>query len=316
MSVYGPTQKHNSRIAKRAYDLTAMNRIQAKSRTRPTPRAKTRPRKQTHEFVDATRGIRLQKVLAEADVGSRRACEELIEQGEVTVNGQMVATLPAWVDPQHDHIKVQGKRIKPAASHVYVMLFKPRGVVCTNADPQSRRRAIDLVTHPSRTRLYPVGRLDIDSSGLLLLTNDGELANRLTHPRYHLAKLYEITVRGSIDEAALKRLERGLFLHNPKRQQGSRTARSRLRLIKRDRDRTRLLIELREGRNRQVRRMMLEVGYPIQRLRRIQVGPLKLKGLRPGEWRELNSIELASLKRAAYRGTAVSKRAQRSAHGS
>ena len=311
-----PIRKHDNHTAKRAYHLPAMNRIQAKSRTRPTPRAKTRPRKQTHEFVDATRGIRLQKVLAEADVGSRRACEELIEQGEVTVNGQMVATLPAWVDPQHDHIKVQGKRIRPAASPVYVMLFKPRGVVCTNADPQGRRRAIDLVTHPSRARLYPVGRLDIDSSGLLLLTNDGELANRLTHPRYHLAKLYEITVRGSLDEAALKRLERGLFLHNPKRQEGSRTVRSRLRLIKRDRDRTRLLIELREGRNRQVRRMMLQVGYPVHRLRRVQVGPLKLKGLRPGEWRELSSIELASLKRAAYRGDAVSKRAKRSAHRS
>ena len=237
-------------------------------------------------------------------MASRRACEELIEQGEVTVNGQVVATLPAWVDPRQDHIKVSGKRIAATPTlPVYVMLYKPRGVVCTNDDPEGRRRAIDLVRHPSKARLYCVGRLDQDSSGLLLLTNDGELANRLTHPRYHLPKLYEITVKGAVGDAALQRLERGLFLHDHTRDRGSRTSRPRLRVIKRDRERTRLLMELHEGRNRQVRRMMLHVGHAVKKLRRVQVGPLKLKGLRPGEWRELKSVELASLKRAAFANT-------------
>ncbi len=288
-------------MARRAYDLPAMNRPQTKSRTRPTRRHKARSPKQSHGFDDASRGVRLQKVLAVANVASRRACEELIEQGEVTVNGQLVTTLPAWVDPSQDHIKVSGKPIAATpASPVYVMLYKPRGVVCTNDDPEGRRRAIDLVRHPSKARLYSVGRLDQDSSGLLLMTNDGELANRLTHPRYHLPKLYEITVKGSVEDAALKRLERGLFLHDHRRDRGSRTSQPRLRVIKRDRERTRLIMELHEGRNRQVRRMMLHVGYPVKKLRRVQVGPLKLKGLRPGEWRELKSIELASLKRAAF----------------
>ncbi len=264
-----------------------------------------------HSYSDASRGIRLQKVLAEAGIGSRRACEEIIKSGEVKVNGEIVDSLPAWVDPQRDQISVRGKNIKRNEPHVYVMLFKPRGVVCSNDDPSGRERAIDLVKHPSRVRLYPVGRLDVESSGLLLLTNDGELANRITHPRYGIHKIYEITVSGSLDEPAVRKLERGIFLsdhrtshgHKP----GRKTAQSRLHLLKQDRNRTRLRMELREGRNRQIRRMMADVGHRVKKLRRIQMGPLKLKSLRPGQWRELLPQELQALRRAAFQTSQPSR---------
>ncbi|MHC4219498.1 MAG: pseudouridine synthase [Planctomycetota bacterium] len=256
---------------------------------------------ETDQFADPARGIRLHKALADAGVASRRACERLVAEGAVEVNGIAVTTTPAWVDPARDRITVHGKRVKAPPAHVYVMLFKPRGVVCTSADGEDRPRAIDLVKHPSKARLYPVGRLDIDSSGLLLLTNDGELANRLTHPRYHLTKVYEVTVTGQISDKDLERLERGLYLTGPGGQSAAKTARSRLKLIRRDRNRTRLRLELREGRNRQIRRMMGRVGHPVRRLRRVQIGPLKLKGLRTGEWRLLTSSELIALKRVAYR---------------
>jgi pseudouridine synthase len=251
-------------------------------------------------YDDDARGPRLQKVLAEAGVGSRRACEELIESGAVEVNGRTIDHLPAWVDPVRDHIAVNGRQIGRPEPLVYVMLFKPRGIVATNFDPEHRRRAIDLVDHPKNPRLYPVGRLDAESSGLLLLTNDGELANRLTHPRYGVHKVYEVTVEGSLDEQAVKKLERGVFLHERRRRRAGRTARSELRLIKRGRERTKLRMELREGRNRQIRRMMLYVGHKVRKLRRVKMGPLKLSGLRAGQWRELTADEVKALRRVAF----------------
>ncbi len=263
---------------------------------RPSRRRTRRSPKPTHEFTDDARGPRLQKVLAEAGVASRRECEQLIADGEVTVNGHVVKQLPAWVDPHNDHITVGGRRIRQQPTHVYIMLFKPRGVVSTNADPEGRKRAIDLVHYP-KARLYPVGRLDIESSGLLLLTNDGELANVLTHPRHGVHKVYELTVEGSLDERDVKRLERGLFLHDHQRSDRvKRASASSLKLIKKDRDRTRLRMELGEGRNRQIRRMMAQVGHKVRKLRRVQMGPLKLRGLQPGQWRELTPAELNSLK--------------------
>ncbi len=255
-------------------------------------------RKRTHSFTLDTRGPRLQRVLADAGYGSRRACEELIESGSVKVNGEVVDALPAWVDPTQDRIVVDGKALKPPERHVYIMLFKPRGVVSTNSDPEGRVRAIDLVKHPANPRLYPVGRLDLDSSGLLLLTNDGELANRLTHPRYEVHKGYEVTVGGSLTDAEVAKLEAGIFLHDQEGT-GKRTRETQLSIRKRDRTRTMLYMELREGRNRQVRRMLLRVGHPVKKLRRIRMGPLELKGLAVGEWRELTARELQALRRAA-----------------
>jgi len=265
-----------------------------------------------HDFVDDRRGPRLQKVLAEAGVGSRRTCETLIESGVVRVNGQVVKSLPAWVDPVRDRITVEGRRIRPGGHAIYIMLHKPRGVVCTSRDPEGRRRAIDLVNHPLDSRLYCVGRLDMESSGLLVLTNDGELANRLTHPRYEMHKIYEVMVRGSLDENAVARLQRGLFLPDRRAGMGSRTTQSRLSIIKRDRDRTLLRMELREGRNRQIRRMMLKVGHPVKRLRRVQMGPLKLAGLSAGQWRDLTSAELSALHKAAFAQKISGARMQKS----
>lgn len=251
-----------------------------------------------HSFTLDTRGPRLQRVLADAGYGSRRACEELIESGVVRVNGELVEHLPAWVNPSEDRITVSGKPLKQPERHVYIMLFKPRGVMCTNSDPEGRALAIDLVKHPMRPRLYPVGRLDLDSSGLLLLTNDGELANRLTHPRYEVHKGYEVTVGGSLTDQEVATLEAGMFLHD-REGEGKRTRETHLTILKRDRERTKLYMELREGRNRQVRRMLLKVGHPVKKLRRVRMGPLELKGLAVGEWRELTTKELALLRRAA-----------------
>jgi 23S rRNA pseudouridine2605 synthase len=257
-------------------------------------------RKPSHSFNLDTRGPRLQRVLADAGYGSRRACEELIESGAVRVNNEVVDSLPAWVHPGEDRIVVNGKPLKQPERHLYIMLFKPRGVVSTNSDPEGRVRAIDLVKHPARPRLYPVGRLDLDSSGLLLLTNDGELANRLTHPRYEVHKGYEVTVGGSLTDDEVKKLEAGIFLHD-REGEGKRTSETHLRIVKRDRTRTKLYMELREGRNRQVRRMLLKVGHPVKKLRRVRMGPLELKGLAVGEWRELTAKELGMLRRAADR---------------
>jgi 23S rRNA pseudouridine2605 synthase len=258
------------------------------------------PRKRAHSFTLDTRGPRLQRILADAGYGSRRACEELIESGAVRVNGELVDSLPAWVSPALDTVVVNGKPLKQPERHLYIMLFKPRGVVSTNSDPEGRVRAIDLVKHPARPRLFPVGRLDLDSSGLLLLTNDGELANRLTHPRYEVHKGYEVTVGGALTDAEVKKLEAGIFLHD-RAGEGKRTSETQLRILKRDRTRTMMYLELREGRNRQVRRMLLRVGHPVKKLRRIRMGPLELKGLAVGEWRELTAKELALLRKAAGR---------------
>ena len=278
--------------------MTSRRRSSAARREAPADRSRAR-KAPAHDYQDSARGVRLQKVLAEAGVASRRASETLIEEGAVSINGEFITELPIWVDPRKDRIVVNGQLVR-VEDPVYVMLFKPRGVVCTNSDPEGRSRAIDLVQHPSHARLFPVGRLDMDSSGLLLLTNDGELANRLSHPRYEMHKTYHVTVRGRVEDETLRKLEQGVFLYDRHSGKGRRTSESGVTLIKRDRDRTHLRIELREGRNRQIRRVLLRVGHPVKKLRRVQLGPLKLKGLAIGAWRELTGPELAALKRDAY----------------
>lgn len=254
-------------------------------------------------FRDASRGERIQKVMASAGVGSRRHCEELVLAGEVRVNGTLVNWLPAWVDPSRDHVVVSGDGMPRLAAPVHVLLFKPKGVVCSNDDPGGRRRAIDLVVHPSKARLFPVGRLDLDSSGVLILTNDGELAMRLTHPRHGIRKEYEVTVRGELSDRDIERLQRGILLTGRWRRKRSavrameRNRASSIELVHRDRDRTRLKITLAEGRNRQIRRMMAKLGHPVRKLRRLKIGPLTLKGLKPGQWRDLTPRELEQLQR-------------------
>ena len=253
---------------------------------------------------DRPQGQRLQRVLADAGIASRRAGEQLIEGGRVTVNGEPVHTLPCFVDPEHDHIEVDGRPIPKPERHLYLMLNKPSRVLSTVADEpgSDRPTVLDLVDHPSRARLFPVGRLDFDTTGLILLTNDGELANRLTHPRYEVEKTYRAVVRGRIEEEETAQLEQGIYL--AERREGrttgaARTAKVQIRIHKRDRERTILEITLREGRNRQVRRMLAMVGHPVKKLERVAMGPLKLKGLARGEWRELTRGEMTSLRRAA-----------------
>jgi len=260
--------------------------------------------------------VRLQKVLAEAGIASRRACEELIVAGEVEVDGETVRTLPCLVDPAIARVEVRGVPIDIRPTSVVartVMVFKPRGVVSTNRDPFRRRRAIDIVPHAPGERLYPVGRLDIDSSGLLLLTNDGELANRLTHPRYGVHKGYEVMVAGRLDDRALEKLHRGVFLAHRRRSGAARASAERIEVLRRDRDRSVLFIELSEGRNRQIRRMLEQLGHDVKRLRRVTLGPLRLSGLRPGEWRELSPTEAEALRRAAFGTTRKSTTAPKRA---
>ena len=252
--------------------------------------------------------VRLQRVMADAGIAARRVCEELIEQGAVSVNGEIVRELPAFVDPEADRIEIDGRPLPKPERHIYLMLNKPRRTVTTAADEPGaeRRTVLDLVDHPARTRLFPVGRLDFDTMGLLLLTNDGDLANLLTHPRYGVAKSYLATVAGVLTDEDAQTLEEGIYL--AERREGrtvgaARTARVQVQIHKRDRDRTILRIELKEGRNRQVRRMLAKVGCPVKKLERVEMGPLKLKGLARGAWRELTSTELRVLRDAVRRAS-------------
>ena len=336
------------------------------------------------EFADAGRGVRLQRVLAEAGVASRRQCEDLIQKGQVTVNGQRVLALPAWVDPYHDRIEVAGRllpKLKPrsaaarrasapahgsrpgshpggaagagsraaagaalgagpkapagaavdrpstvsvSAGHIYVMLNKPRRVVSTAHDPEGRRTVTDMVQLQGAegpVRLFPVGRLDADSTGLILLTNDGELANRLTHPRYGVTKDYQVSVKGLAGEDDLRRLRDGLLLthyagggvprpegYRPGDPVGGpvgvkRAAVERASIVHQERGgsggaRTILRLTLREGQNREVRRLLARLGFKVHRLRRVGIGGLGLKGLASGHWRFLKNNEVHALKSA------------------
>lgn len=274
------------------------------------------PRRRTSPYADKSRGVRIQKVLAEAGIDSRRHCEQLIEERRVSVNGTFIESLPAWVDPVNDRIEVDGhpvRRRRPdhPADHYYVMLNKPTNVVSTNSDPYGRRRAIDLVPLPGKPRLFCVGRLDADATGLLLLTNDGELANRLTHPRYEVHKTYEVVVKGSLDGEGVAALQRGIVLHDRRRNKVERTEPVRLKLLKRDRDRTHLTMELREGRNRQIRDMMAVLDHPVRKVRCIAVGPLKLSGVALGQWRMLRAAEVSALRKAAGLGKPVRPKSKR-----
>lgn len=263
--------------------------------------------KPRHDFTDADRGERLQRVLADAGIGSRRACEQLIEAGEVEVNGRVVAQLPAWVDPEEDRIVVQGRPVPRPERRLYVLLNKPARTLSTVADePGADRRTVtDLVDHPGASRLFPVGRLDYDTVGLILLTNDGDLANRLTHPRYGVPKTYRVVVKGLLGEEAVAELERGIYLAERKAGHtvgAKKTAHVEIKVISQNRENTTLEMTLREGRNRQVRRMLAAVGYPVRKLERIGMGPIRLKGVARGAWRELTRDEVWALKRAAADG--------------
>ncbi|MDP7006480.1 MAG: pseudouridine synthase [Phycisphaerales bacterium] len=260
----------------------------------------------TLPFKDSTRGERLQRVMAAGGIASRRKCEEMIHAGNVKVNGILIDFLPAWVDTTKDRITIADRRLNLHSDKVYMMYNKPRGIVCTMSDPEGRQCIGDLISHHSGTRIFPVGRLDMESQGFLLLTNDSIFANELTHPRHGISKTYEVTVRGKIDEDKISKLQKGIFLvdshtrHDNSRK-GKRAKIENLELIRHDRDRTLLKITLAEGRNRQIRRMLATIGHPVKRLRRTHIGSVALKGLRPGQWRDLTLQEVNSLQHSIRR---------------
>ncbi len=231
---------------------------------------------------------RLQKVLAAAGVNSRRKCEELILSGAVSVNRKVVDKLPAFVDPEKDIITVDGKKLK-AARKVYFLLNKPKGVICTNNDPQGRKKAIDII--PTGQRIFCIGRLDIDTSGIIILTNDSELANRLTHPRYGLPKTYIAGIKGQISADVAEKLKKGIWLAEGK------TGRASVKILKRNYKESLIEITIRQGLNRQIRRMLARVGLPVKSLKRTQIGKLNARGLGVGKFRKLTKDEVVYLKK-------------------
>ena len=228
---------------------------------------------------------RLQKILARAGFGSRRDCEELIRHRRVTVNNQ-VAQLGQKADPDRDHIAVDGRQVQPTRQRTYVAFHKPRGVL-SDGGSDHRPTVVDLVPLPGR--LFSVGRLDLRSEGLILLTDDGELANLLTHPRYEHTKEYHVYVEGHPRDETLGRWRRGVLVD------GRQTAPAEVSVLRHEGDGTWLRVVLREGRKRQIRRVAAILGHPVHRLIRIRIGPVHLGTLRPGEWRYLTKRELREL---------------------
>lgn len=250
---------------------------------------------------------RLQKLLSTAGIASRRTAESLILDGRVEVNGEVVRTLGSKADAVNDTIKVDGRRVRFDQRARYILLNKPKGVVTTRHDPEGRRTVVDLL-QGVREFVYPVGRLDYESEGLLLLTNDGRLAATLTHPRHAVSRVYEALVAGTPRDEDLEKLRRGIFLD------GSRTAPADVRRLTskggtRSSSRsmtttdgravTALSVTLHEGRNRQVRRMFASIGHSVRKLTRVRMGPVHLGELRPGEWRDLSPDEITKLQRSA-----------------
>ncbi len=230
-------------------------------------------------------GERLQKVLAQRGYGSRRVCEELIAEGRVSVNGE-VAILGRRIDPTVDAVEVDGKHVGVRPGMVHYLLNKPAGVVTTASDPHGRPTVVELV--PDEPRVFPVGRLDRDTEGLLLLTNDGELTNRLTHPRYGVEKEYLAEVEGIVSASGLRKLREGVELDDGMTAAG-RASQPTPGVLR---------ITIHEGRNRQVRRMCEAIGHPVKRLVRVRIGPITDRSLPPGTWRALTSAELKALEQA------------------
>ena len=231
--------------------------------------------------------VRLQKFLAEAGLGSRRHCETLITTGTVNVNGQPVITLGSKIDPGNDQVTVAGQPVS-VERKIYIALNKPAGYLCTSQDPQGRRRALDLLP-ADLPRLYSVGRLDCNTEGLLLLTNDGTFSLRLTHPRYKMPKTYRAEVAGPLADDQIARLLRGV------RSEGELLRAEKVFGVRSVGAGTELQLVLREGKKRQVRRMLDVVGCPVRRLVRLSVGKISLGNLKPGQWRYLTNEEVHSL---------------------
>ena len=258
---------------------------------------------------------RIQKILANAGVASRRQVEQMVLDGRVSVNGQTVTELPVLIDPEKDRIEVDGERVKLGTARTekryYFLLNKPKGVYSTNVAQGAQVRAIDLLPQGLKARVYPVGQLDADSRGLMLLTNDGELTNQLTHPRYGVAKTYRAVVEGSIEPATVDELQQGVWMAD-KEGKGLKTGKSYIKIVRRARLESILELTIREGRNHQVRRMLAKLGHKVKDLTRIRMGPLNLEGLPAGRFRELTPREVKELQKL---GESKEKRHEEGATG-
>ena len=242
--------------------------------------------------------LRLQKILSAAGIASRRTAETLIAEGRVSVNGRTVTELGTKADPEQDDIRVDGRRVKAAATRRYILLYKPRGYITSRSDPQRRPTVIDLLTTGGvREYVYPVGRLDYDSEGLLILTSDGELAAQLTHPRHGVEREYHVRVRGLPDDRDLERLARGVPVDGRRTEPATITLQKTVDAV--SGPQAVLAIIIREGRNRQVRKMCEAIGHPVVRLRRVRIGPVADDHIRPGEFRDLTPREVAALRATA-----------------
>lgn len=241
--------------------------------------------------------IRLQKHLSECGVASRRKAEELISQGKVKINGH-TAFLGAKVDPKRDKVTVRGRTVVPSGEKLYIMLNKPRGFITTMRDELGRKNVSELVSDAG-ARLFPVGRLDRDSEGLLIMTNDGDFANRLTHPSSHVNKTYRVTVKGEVEDEQLLKMREGILLD------GRKTLPCDCFVAERKPDRTVLIFILNEGRNRQIRRMCEAVGLAVLRLKRTEIAGVKLGMLPQGKWRPLNEREMRRLTNVSQKGSEI-----------
>jgi len=279
----------------------------AKKKTNSAASQKRSPKKTRKPAATSvtTGPQRLQRVMASAGVGSRRECEIIIEEGRVEVDGRVVATLGTKVDPEKQKISVDGERLKVQRLQ-YFMLNKPPGIVSTASDPSGRLRVIDLIK--TNLRVYNVGRLDQSSEGMILVTNDGELANRLTHPRYGIEKKYLVQVDGCPTRSALKQLEEGMYLAAEGKHKAVKAKAVQVKFVKRLKSTAWLEIILDEGRNREIRRLLARIGHKVRTLRRIGIGPLRLGEVPLGAHRELSTAELKALRKAVENVVAKKKK--------
>jgi pseudouridine synthase len=254
---------------------------------------------------------RIQKVLSAAGIDSRRHVEQMVREGRITVNGKVMTELPILVDPAADRLAIDGEQVRirrtAADPMVYVLLNKPRNVYTTMVSQGEQKRVIDLLP-PDFPRLYPVGRLDHDSRGLILLTNDGDLTHRLTHPKFEVPKTYLVTVDGELTADAIDRIRKGVWLADPRKGSGFKTGRSVIKIVQRNKRQTVMEITIHEGRNREVRRMLAKVGYKVRDLLRVRFGPLTLEGVGVGRWRLLSPGEIKRLRHATEHGPAAVQR--------
>mgnify|MGYP000864385858 CR=1 FL=1 len=231
---------------------------------------------------------RLQKYIARCGIASRRKAEEIILQGKVKVNGRIVKELGSKINPEKDLVTVYDEKIFEKEEHTYIKLYKPEGYVTTVKDQFNRKTVIDLIN--IKERIYPIGRLDYDTSGLLLLTDDGDLANKLMHPKYHIFKTYNVEIKGSLNNESINILKTGILIDSYK------TAPAKVKLLKQAQNNSYVQISIHEGKNRQVRKMFEAVGHKVLKLKRISFGNIVLGKMKPGEWKYLTNDEVKFLK--------------------